>query len=205
MLKRKVSLIDYGIGNLLSVREAFRFLGCEVNTCKEPEEVKNSDILVISGVGNFSSAIQKIKQRNLFDAIDTHVKEGKPLIGICLGMQLFATVSYENGIHEGFNWIKAKVERLDENESRVPNIGWREIKHLDNQIFKRLRDNSFYFMHSYHLVPEESSCIIATSQFGKVQVVAAVKKDNIVGFQFHPEKSQADGVRVLYNTLESLK
>ncbi|MEN3033962.1 MAG: imidazole glycerol phosphate synthase subunit HisH [Aquificaceae bacterium] len=205
MLKLKISLIDYGVGNLFSVEEAFKFLGCEVSLCKNPEEVRRSDIIVLSGVGSFASSIEKIKQKQLFEAIDEHVKIGKPLIGICLGMQLFATTGYENGAHEGFNWISARVEKLNSQEAKVPHIGWSEITPLDSQIFKRIRDKSFYFMHSYHFIPEEDSCVIARFKFGKEEPVAAIKKDNIIGFQFHPEKSQADGIRVLFNTLETLR
>ena len=156
-------------------------------------------------MGNFTTAISRLKALNLWDAINEEVlNKKKPVLGICLGMQLFADISYENGENKGFGWIKGKVVRMDCESLRIPHIGWDEVKSSDDKLFKGMRNNFFYFMHSYHFVLEDNDANIATTNYGDLKICSAVKKDNIVGVQFHPEKSQGDGLRFLKNTVEAM-
>lgn len=202
----KVCILDYGIGNVGSVYEAFKFVHNKVIIGRNAKDIEQSHIIVLSGVGNFGMAKKKLQESGLWDSLHVHVKEKlKPVIGICLGMQLFSEISYEGGVHEGFGWLKGKVQKIEGENLRLPHIGWNYIQTYDNQIFSRMIYGTFYFMHSYHFVPEDTSVVIASTKYGNVNIVSAVKKENIVGFQFHPEKSQGDGLRLIHNTLKYLE
>lgn len=201
----KIGIVNYGIGNVGSVYSAFKFYKYDTLLIDKPWALADVNIIVLAGVGNFPTAISRLKALNLWDAINEEVlNKKKPVLGICLGMQLFADISYENGENEGFGWIHGKVVRMDSESLRVPHIGWDEVKPSDDKLFKGMRYNSFYFMHSYHFVLEDEDANIATTYYGNLKICSAVKKDNIVGVQFHPEKSQGDGLRFLKNTVEAM-
>jgi len=201
----KIGIVNYSIGNVGSVYSAFKFYKYDTLLIDKPGALADVNIIVLAGVGNFTTAISRLKALNLWDAINEEVlNKKKPVLGICLGMQLFADISYENGENKGFGWIKGKVVRMDCESLRIPHIGWDEVKSSDDKLFKGMRNNFFYFMHSYHFVLEDNDANIATTNYGDLKICSAVKKDNIVGVQFHPEKSQGDGLRFLKNTVEAM-
>ncbi|KKN42528.1 hypothetical protein LCGC14_0712510, partial [marine sediment metagenome] len=166
----------------------------------------NSDVIVLGGVGNFKTAVKRLKTLNLWDTINEEVLDNKkPVLGICLGMQLFADVSYEDGKTEGFGWIEGEVEKIPNKDVRVPHIGWNIVKPVDVSLFTGMLYSYFYYMHSYHFVPDDKSVVIAYTPYGNLNIVASVRKDNIIGVQFHPEKSQRDGLRLFKNILEDIR
>lgn len=195
-----IGIINNGLGNIGSVASAFKFYKNDVKLIKTPEELDEVDIIVLAGVGNFKRGMNRLKELNLLKKLNEEVLiKKKPILGICLGMQLFADISYENGENKGFGWIKGEVVKIENSNVKVPHIGWEEVNTLDNDIFKDMRYNHFYFMHSYHFVPKDKDVIIATTDYGGLEMVAALRKENIIGVQFHPEKSQGDGLRFLKN------
>jgi glutamine amidotransferase len=201
-----IGIVDYGMGNLLSVYSAFDFLGADVMICKEPEELKNVDRIVIPGVGAFKDCIDKIKTSGFQQALNEQVIDrGKPTLGICLGMQVMAGKSYEDGEFEGLGWFDAEVIRLTPAEAnrRVPNIGWNDVSYNKNvPLFKGLPSQpDFYLVHSYFMKTSNPGDVVATYDYSQ-SVTAAVMKNNIFATQFHPEKSQDHGLRVLENFIE---
>lgn len=199
----KIGIVNYSLGNVGSVYSAFGFYGYDAVLVKYPDELKKCDVIVLAGVGNFNTAVMRLRQLHFWEQLNYEVAEKKkPVLGICLGMQLFSDVSYEGGENKGFGWIGGEVVRIEDNSIKVPHMGWDEIRPMDDKLFKGMQYKSFYYMHSYHFIPEEKGVIKATTRYGDLEIVAAVKKDNIVGVQFHPEKSQGDGLRFLRNFLE---
>ena len=196
----KIGIVNQGLGNIGSVYSAFEFYKYNVSLIHNPDELEKVDTIVMAGVGNFATTVLKLKELNLWDKLNEEVlvKE-KPILGICLGMQLFADWSYEDGENEGFGWIKGSVVKIKGESIRIPHIGWDEVKPMEKKLFRGARDNFFYFMHSYHFIPENEAVVIATVNYSGLEIVSAVRKDNIVGVQFHPEKSQGDGLRFLKN------
>lgn len=199
----KIGIVNYSLGNVGSVYSAFEFYGYDVALVSRPEELEKYDVIVLAGVGNFNTVVSKLKQLQFWDRLNHEVIIKKKLVlGICLGMQLFADVSYEGGENKGFGWISGKVVKIEGNSIKVPHMGWDKIEPLDDKLFKGMQNNSFYYMHSYHFIPEDKGIIKAVTRCGDLEIVAAIRKDNIVGVQFHPEKSQGDGLRLLRNFLE---
>lgn len=203
--KVNIGVLNYGVGNVGSVYSALCFYGYNVCMINNKEGFNKSDILVLAGVGNFSSCSSKLKGLNLWDELHKNVLSmKKPILGICLGMHLFSDFSWEFGKNEGFGWIKGEVVKLDNQDMKVPHIGWNKI-FSDDRLFNDMKYSFFYFMHSYHLLPNDKNVVIATTKYAGKDIVSAVRKDNIYGVQFHPEKSQADGLRFLKNVVESIK
>ncbi len=203
MDKMRIGIVNYSIGNVGSVYSALKFYKYDVLLVDNADDLEGLDMIILAGVGNFPTAVTRLKENKLWDKINTEVLvKKKPLLGICLGMQLFADVGYEDGENKGFGWIKGKVVKIEGEGLRVPHMGWNSIEVLDGKLFKGLRYNFFYFMHSYHFIPEDKQTVIATTRYGNARIVSAVRKDNITGVQFHPEKSQGDGLRFLKNVIE---
>lgn len=201
----KIGIVNYSIGNVGSVHSALGFYNYDVSLIDTPGAVDAVDMLVLAGVGNYPTAILMLRNLGLWEKINEAVTiKKKPILGICLGMQLFADLGYENGENRGFGWIAGKVIKMEGNHLRIPHIGWDEVKPQEAVLFKNSRYNLFYFMHSYHFIPKDKNLVIATTNYGDLEICSAVKKDNIVGVQFHPEKSQGDGLRFLKNTVEVL-
>jgi glutamine amidotransferase len=199
----KIGIVNQGIGNVGSVHSALAFYRYDVLLVNKPSDLKDISIIVLAGVGNFPTAVSKMKDSKLWDKINEEVLvKKKPVIGICLGMQLFADVGYEGGKHRGFGWIKGKVVKLNAGNLKLPHMGWNKVDALDTALFGGMRYNFFYFMHSYHFLPDDNRIVAATTNYGDVKIVSAVRQGNIVGVQFHPEKSQADGLRLLRNMIE---
>ncbi len=207
--RKKVSIIDYGSGNLKSVISAFEHVGNEVQVINTPEDLLKSELLVLPGMGAFSDGINGLKQRGLVAAILDYKKTGKPLLGICLGMQLLMSETAESGFHKGLDLIQGSVIKFkDQNMAQepdyhVPHMGWNSIYSLrpgawENTILKDIsQDNLFYFIHSYCVMPEHPENILAETLFGKQRLCSVIQSGNIYGTQFHPEKSGEMGLRIL--------
>lgn len=201
----KIGIINNSLGNVGSVYSALNFYKYDLRIILEPKELQNVDAIVLCGVGNFKTGISRLRELHFIDELNEQVLiKKKPVIGLCLGMQLFADTGYENGRNKGLGWINGEVVKMESRVARIPHIGWDFVEAFDQNLFKGMRYNYFYFMHSYRFIPENKTVIKAVTKYGDLEIVAAVKKDNIIGFQFHPEKSQGDGLRLLRNALENV-
>jgi glutamine amidotransferase len=202
----KVVIVDYGLGNLWSVRNSFELMGADVTVSSDPAVVSTSECLILPGVGNFSSGMQNLHARGLVDALNEAVlTNGVPLLGICLGMQLLADESEEAPGVTGLGWIPGKVQRFREKTIRLPHIGFNAAAASANvsQFFEQVDGDSpeFYFVHSYCFHPDDERHVLARTTYGS-EFVSAVAKDRIVGVQFHPEKSQSSGLRLISDFLK---
>jgi len=199
MKSASVCIIDYGVGNTHSVFNALSYLGYKVKLSQDASVIEKSDVLLLPGVGAFEAAKHNLQQRGLIPVLNEQVLSNKkPILGICLGMQLMASYSEENGFFEGLNWIPGKVIRIAENTSfPVPHVGWNQLEiKKQSPLFSRLNNEShFYFDHSYHFVPENPEHIAAHCNYG-TPLVASLMNENIMGVQFHPEKSQINGLKL---------
>ncbi len=198
-------IIDYGMGNLRSVQKAFERIGEPAVISSQAAGIAAATRVVLPGVGAFRDAIAALRQHNLVDVIKDHIAADRPFLGICLGLQLLMDVSYEDGEHEGLGVIPGKVERFNlPAEYKIPHMGWNQLDHgaqPDNGLFQGLGTAPwFYFVHSYHIVPEDRSWIAATTDYGR-PFVSVVAKNNVMATQFHPEKSQSCGMQLLKNFL----
>ena len=199
----KVSIIDYGMGNLRSVANAFASFDCDINITQNPKDLYQASHIVLPGVGAFGDGIKNLQSGGWIEVLEAEViSKGKPFLGICLGMQLLATIGTEYGLHQGLNWIPGTVNRLQVNDDsiRVPHIGWNDVNFLKkDHLYKYLLDSQvFYFVHSYIFDVEDQSVISGLTNYGS-NFIASLEKDNIYATQFHPEKSQNVGIEVLKN------
>ena len=199
------AIVDYGMGNLRSVLNAFNFIEEEAIVTSRPEDLANASGIVLPGVGAFADAMRNLRDAGLYDVIERDVWEtGKPFLGICLGMQLVATKSLEGGVHRGFDWISGTVEKIAERSDgaalRVPHIGWNTVSFRhEGDVFSDLgAQQEFYFVHSYKFSPDDPKCCIGVCEYGQ-DIVSMVEQDNIFAVQFHPEKSHHVGLRLLRN------
>jgi len=196
---KKFVIIDYGMGNLRSVLNAFVFLGLDAAISNRREDMFRADAIVLPGVGAFGEAVSNLNRLGIRDSLDKRVLEDKvPYLGICLGMQLVSNGSEEGGYHRGFGWISGETVRIPvAGSTRLPHIGWNDIKILKKEpLFESVNtDMNFYFVHSFFVDcdPEYISAVCSYD----VEITAALQKDNIFATQFHPERSQENGLRVL--------
>jgi imidazole glycerol-phosphate synthase subunit HisH len=195
-----VGVIDYGMGNLRSVLNALEHLGADACLISTPDAAGEADRLVLPGVGAFGRGMANLAARGFADELGRLTEEGRPLLGICLGMQLLATTGTEHGAHEGLGLIPGVVRRLDAGSLRIPHVGWNGLQpRSSNGLLAGLSaDPTFYFVHSYEFQPDDPNAVTATTDYGG-DVVACVQRGAVFGVQFHPEKSQADGMRLLGN------
>ena len=193
-----IAIIDYGVGNLFSLTSSFKAIGEEIIITSDVEIIKKADKLILPGVGAFGDASKKLFDSGLDKVILEQVEKKKPLLGVCLGMQMLFTESYEFGIYKGLGLINGKVVYMDlPNEYKIPHIGWNAL-HLKKKspILKYIEENDFvYFVHSYHAVDCEES-LVATTDYGR-EITAIVQSGNVFGCQFHPEKSGDVGLKIL--------
>jgi len=199
-----IVIVDYGMGNLNSVLKAFQRLGVESCISSGTGDICDADKLILPGIGNFKKGMANLRELGLFDVLNKKVMEDKtPILGICLGMQLFTTHS-EEGDEKGFGWFDARSIKFSFPEShpliRIPHMGWNSIRIArDNPIFSGIEDDaSFYFVHSYHVVCNNKEDILATTEYG-FEVTSSIQKGNIFATQFHPEKSHRNGLKILDN------
>lgn len=196
-----ITIIDYGMANLRSVQKAFERVGAAAEITSDPDRVAAAQKLVLPGVGAFQDAIAKLRQSHLDQPIIDHIEAGLPFLGICLGLQLLFTRSYEDGIFPGLNVIPGEVVRFKNVEGlKVPHMGWNELRFNEQcPLFKGLPQRAaVYFVHSYYAVPFDSEVVAAEADY-PTAFCAAVWRDNIVATQFHPEKSQEVGRVMLKN------
>ncbi len=195
-----IAIIDYGVGNLFSLKCSFKAIGEEAIVTNDAKIISNADRIILPGVGAFGDAAQKLEQSGMAEILLRECKKGKPVMGICLGMQLLFDESYEFGVHKGLGLISGKIVpfegRIDK-EFRIPQIGWNSLKLYNNSpIFSELKEGDYvYFVHSYFAECDKKN-VIATSDYG-IEFTAAVQKDNVFGCQFHPEKSGEIGMKIL--------
>lgn len=196
-----IGILDIGMGNLRSMANAVDQNGFDPLVVQEASAFDELSHLVIPGVGNFRAAMSEIMVRNLRQGIGEFVASGRPLLGVCLGMHLLAAMGDEGGRTEGLGFIPGAVRRINSREGvRVPHVGW-NVLHVchDHPVFEGLKPNrDFYFVHSYELVCESSENLLGTTDYGG-SVAAVVGRDNVLGFQFHPEKSQVNGLKLIEN------
>lgn len=201
-----ITIVDYKMGNLRSVQNALSFLGYESRVSGNPDEIADSGMLILPGVGSFREAMKNIRGAGLEDALNEAVLNKKrPILGICLGMQLLASEGTEDGITKGLDWIPGTVQRFQFNDPsiRLPHIGFNSVyfKKTAQNLSEGLSESAdFYFVHSYHFVCEDKY-VAGETDYQRL-FVSSVKRDNICGTQFHPEKSQFNGLRVLKNFIE---
>lgn len=200
-----VAIIDYGMGNVGSVGNALKALGCETMVSSRAEDLAAATHLILPGVGAFGDGMKNLAERGLIEALRVEVfKNRKPILGLCLGLQLMAEAGEEGGEYEGLGWLKGRVRRftVDESRFRIPLIGWNDVAVGPRaRLFAGVKKPIFYFAHSFHFAPHDASIIAAEAEHGE-RFVAAVESENIFGLQFHPEKSQQEGLKVLQNFLE---
>ena len=194
-----VTIVDYAINNLRSVEKALQSLKIPVEVTDQPERIRNARKLILPGVGAFADAMQNLRTKDMIHCLSEKVSMGTPLLGVCLGLQLLFTESEEFGKHLGLNYIPGRVKRLPAG-LRVPHIGWNQL-HLKgaDPLLKGIPEESFvYFVHSYFADPVDSSDVLATTDYG-FEFPAIVRRGSVWATQFHPEKSQEVGLRILHN------
>jgi imidazole glycerol-phosphate synthase subunit HisH len=194
-----IAIVDYGMGNLRSVEKGFLKVGVDARVVREPQAVDDADAVVLPGVGAFRDCIRNLAQTSMTESIMRSIQKGKPYLGICLGLQVLFTESEEFGIYKGLDVFKGRVVRFQIG-LKVPHMGWNNVKILrKTPIFNGIQDESFfYFVHSYYVVPDDTAVVSTTTDYG-ITFTSMVWKDNIFATQFHPEKSQESGLRILKN------
>lgn len=195
-----IAIVDYKMGNLRSVEKGFGAAGvCGVKVTDDPREVAAADGIVLPGVGAFRDAARDLAGSGMWDVLLDRAAAGVPLLGICLGMQLLASVGLEDGRWEGLGLVPGTCERIPSGV-KVPHIGWNTVEYpRESRLFQGIDEGSaFYFVHSYHIVPVDRGCIIGTTEYGQ-SLVAAVQSGGLYAVQFHPEKSSTSGLRLLAN------
>ena len=196
-----IAIIDYGVGNLFSLQSSFKAIGADIIVTNDKNKIKDAEKIILPGVGAFEDAAKKLNTTGLGELVINEAKSGKPLMGICLGMQLLLEKSFEFGEHKGLGLIEGEIRPISDlipQNLKIPQIGWNalDFKGEKSPLFKHIKDGDFvYFVHSYHGVNCDKNTI-ATTEYG-ARLTAAVAKDNVFGCQFHPEKSGSVGLNIL--------
>ena len=204
---KKIIIIDYGCGNLLNLSRAIEFIGQRAEVTRDKDKITNATHLILPGVGAFKKAMEKLEQLGLKTSIKEYTKQKKPLLGICLGMQLLFSKSFEFGIHSGLDLIKGEVIKLKSKDKnvKIPHIGWNEIypkftNENSKKIFTEdLYGKNFYFIHSFIGISKKKEKTNGFSEYMNISIPAFVSSENIFGCQFHPEKSGKNGIKLLKN------
>ncbi len=199
-----ITIVDYQMGNLRSVQKAIEKNGGRARITSEANEIAEAEKLILPGVGAFADAIGEVRRLDLERPILDFIESGKPFFGICLGLQMLFERSFENGEHRGLGVLSGDVVRFEINDLKVPHMGWNTVtKSADAPLLQEVKDGDhFYFVHSYFVQPTDTSVVALTCQYGET-FCAAVWKDNVMATQFHPEKSQANGLQLLKNFVEA--
>ncbi|MDP3791034.1 MAG: imidazole glycerol phosphate synthase subunit HisH [Candidatus Omnitrophota bacterium] len=194
-----IVVIDYGMGNLHSVRKALEVMGARVKVSSNPEDIKKAEKIVFPGVGSFGEAMKELKLRKLITPIKDAIAQGKPFLGLCLGLQLLFEKSEEAPGVKGLGILRGEVKRFKLKSLKIPHMGWNVIKGHGAGILKGVPSGSYmYFVHSYYAAPKNKKDILTTTDYG-IDFTSGVRKDNVYALQFHPEKSQAVGLKILGN------
>lgn len=205
----KIAIIDYKLSNMFSVKNALDYLEANSVITSDKKIVAESDAAIIPGVGAFGDAMNNLKQLDLIPAIQNHIKNGKPFMGVCLGMQLIFSESEEFGTHKGLDLIPGKVKKFSgPKEIKIPQIGWNRIlknkanSNWDKSPFKKIKDGEFmYFVHSYYIIPKDKNVVLSETDYEDTTYCSAVYHKNIFATQFHPEKSGKKGITIYQNWL----
>jgi glutamine amidotransferase len=200
----KIVIVDYNMGNLRSVQKAFEKAGCRAVITNEHDIIRGADKIVLPGVGAFKDGMKHLKELGLVEILNEEIiKSKKPFLGVCLGMQLIAKKSHENGLTDGLGWVNAEVVKFDfsdyDKKLKIPHVGWNNVNYKNNNLlFEGVANKSdFYFVHSYYFKTNED-IVTSTTDYG-FDFVSSVNKNNIYAFQFHPEKSQIVGLKLIEN------
>ena len=195
----QVAIIDYGVGNLRSVEKAFAANGCAAVVSSDEKVLRHAERLVLPGVGAFGACMNKLVARGFDELVRERVAEGTPLLGVCVGMQMLFEESEEFGASRGLGFLRGRVRRFSA-DLVVPQVGWNQVRQENsNPLFQGIKDSAFfYFVHSYYCEPADKEVIAGETDYG-VAYASVVARDNFFGVQFHPEKSQKDGLRMLAN------
>lgn len=202
-MRKKIVIVDYGMGNLRSVVNAFDYLGANVSLSSRPQDLGRCQAVVVPGQGAFRDCLINLRRQRLTRELERQViEQRKPYLGICLGMQILGSKSFEGGEHAGLNWIAGEVKLLQPKNKlyKIPHLGWNDVKITKTHpLFSGLSDTPcFYFAHSYVLYPKSSEVVTAITDYGG-ELPVALAQNNIMAVQFHPEKSQQDGLQLLRN------
>lgn len=207
---KKVVIIDYQLGNLFSVNQALENIGLNAIISSNPADINLADALVLPGVGAFGDAMNNLKKMGLIEPLKKFIAEGKPFLGICLGLQLLFSDSEEFGSSEGLNIIAGTVKKFPNQEInhkklKVPQIAWNSIHHPNNKSWKDTplenikEGENFYFVHSFYVEPKDKECVLTNTTYGSINYTSSILKDNIFACQFHPEKSADKGLEIYKN------
>lgn len=202
-----IAIVDYGVGNLYSVEKAFAKFSDDVILTQSADVIDKADKVVLPGVGAFGDCMKNFKASGLMDAVMRAVENNKPVMGICVGLQIMFESSEESPDIKGLGIFKGMVRKINAPGLKIPHMGWNSLTinentHVDINLFKNIRKSPYvYFVHSYHAVPEDKSIILATSVYGE-EITAAVGKNNVIATQFHPEKSGDIGLSIIKNFVE---
>jgi glutamine amidotransferase len=200
----RAGIVDYGLGNLRSVAGAVERLDWTPVVSSEPNELAGCDKLLLPGVGAFGDGMRNLRERGLVEPLTEIVAAGKPVLGLCLGAQLLVSESEEFGRHAGLGWIEGSVKRIEPSDGLpVPHVGWNELRQIgESVLFDGVVDGAlFYYVHSFVIEPADRSVVKGETEYGRA-LTAVIERDNVYGTQFHPEKSQLDGLTLLGNFLE---
>lgn len=205
-----ITIVDYGMGNIKSIQKGFEKVGAEVLVSANPDEIRNAERVVIPGVGAFKIGMHVLLEKKLDASLKDFVKKGNPLLGICLGMQMMMDFSEEQGITSGLGLINGKVIKIPEGsgkeKNKIPHIGWNKIyqeNNMQRSILKDVKENDFfYFVHSFMCQTKNKRDKLASSKYNDCIITAAIQYENLIGLQFHPEKSSKIGLSILRNFLE---
>jgi len=206
-----LSIVDYGMGNIRSVMNAFELLGEKLEITDDPKKLSQSEAIILPGVGAFSDGMMNLKKKGLIEVLQKEIIEKeKPYLGICLGLEFLATKSFEGGEHEGLGWIDGEVIKINPSETslKVPHMGWEDTQILKKDgLFKEIENPTFYYLHSYFfkINDKEKEVITSICDYGGVPITATIQKNNIYAVQFHPEKSQTTGIKLLKNFLDGIR
>jgi glutamine amidotransferase len=203
MKSKSVTVIDYGMGNISSIQNAFKYLGIKSSVSADPEKISRSNIIILPGVGSFKKAVENIKLLNIDEAIKNSKKKGNFILGICLGMQLLCLSSTEDGYTKGLGIVKLKLDkfsRIEVKNKKIPHVGFNKVFFdKGNEFYNGINNNSdFYFVHSYRVKFDKISKNFSTTNYG-VNFLSSFNLENVYGTQFHPEKSQSNGLKLLNN------
>lgn len=208
MKKKNIVILDYGLGNVKSMFNAFNKIGAMPSLTADKKLILNADSLILPGVGAFSKGIQNLRETGLFEVLLEYVKKGKPLLGICLGMQMLMDESEEFGLNQGLGLIKGNVIKLPtikNPKEKIPHVSWNEIYEpsigfWNKTILEDIQNKSdLYFVHSYVTVPTDEKNILSRTNYAGIDFCSAIQHENIIGTQFHPEKSSEIGLKILSN------
>ena len=199
-----IAIIDYGMGNLKSVYNALVKIGCECKITADKDEIRKADKLILPGVGAFKDCMDNLRKADLVDLIREEAASGKPLLGICLGMQVLFEKGYEGEETEGLGLLKGNVTLMVDSDVKIPHIGWNNLeKNREDDMLKGIDKDPFvYYVHSYRASDYNDEDLVGYSCYGSLKIPGLVRKNNVIGAQFHPEKSGEDGLKMLKNFKE---